>query len=394
MVKTRWILALAGVSLFAVSAHHVAQADDPIIIGFDMPFSGWFQPIDDGTVKGAQLAIDDINKAGGVLGRQLKEADYDMKSEPPLGADGAIDLVSKGAKLILVPSDFDFGGPGANIAQSKGVPVFSGASDSKFGVAGIGNMAYSVSVASQPQGAMMAEWAYNKKGWKTAYVLIDNTINFTKSLCGNFGDRFKKLAGADNLLGTDTFLNNDPSIATQVTRIQSLPKKPDLIFLCSYVPGGPSAIKQIRAAGLDMPILSGESMDGDYWLGMAPNLSNFYVADYGSFAGDDSDKAINDFYARFKAKFGKPADVSYVLRGYSAVEAFAHAATKAKSVDGSKVAAALDTFKDEPLVIGPTTFTDKLHIQINRPMSILEVQQGKYHFVDKYAVKDVPPMRY
>ena len=394
MVRMKWILALAGVSLAAMAADRAALASDPIIIGFDMPFSGWFQPIDDGTVKGAQLAIDDINKAGGVLGRPLKEVDYDMKSEPPLGADGAIDLIAKGAKLILVPSDFDFGGPGANVAQSKGVPVFSGASDSKFGVAGIGSMAYSVSVASQPQGALLAEWAYKRKGWKTAYVLIDNTINFTKSLCSNFADRWKKLAGADNLLGTDTFLNNDPSIATQITRIQSLPKKPDLIFLCSYVPGGPSAIKQLRAAGLDQPIVTGESMDGDYWLGMTPNLSNFYLADYGSFVGDDSDKAIDAFYGRFKAKFGKPADVSYVLRGYSEVEAFARAATKAKSVEGTKVAAALDTFKDEPLVIGPTTFTAKLHIQVTRPMSILEVENGKYHFVERYAVKDVPPMIY
>ncbi len=394
MVKTRHVLAFAGVLLCATAVHRLAQADDPIIIGFDMPFSGWFQPIDDGTVKGAQLAIEDINKAGGVMGRQLKEADFDMKSEPPLGADGAIDLISKGAKMILVPSDFDFGGPGANVAQSKGVIVFSGASDPKFGVGGIGNMAYSVSVASQVQGAMMAEWAYNKKGWKTAYVLLDNTINFTKSLCGNFAERWKKLAGDANLLGQDTFLNNDPSITTQATRIASLPKKPDLVFLCSYVPGGPSAIKQLRAAGVDSPILTGESMDGDYWLGMVPSITNFYVVNYGSFVGDDSDKAINDFYGRYKAKYGKPADVSYTLRGYSEVEAFAHAATRAKSVDGDKVAAAMDQFKNEPLVIGPTSFTDKLHIQLARPMSILEAENGKYHFVEKYAIKDVPDIKY
>jgi branched-chain amino acid transport system substrate-binding protein len=68
-------------------------------------------------------------------------------------------------------------------------------------------------------------------------------------------------------------LNGDPSIAAQVTRITSLPAKPDLVFLCSYAPGGPSAMRQLRAAGVEAAILTGESMDGDYWIGSVPNLS-------------------------------------------------------------------------------------------------------------------------
>ncbi len=394
MVKTRWILALAGVSLFAVTAHRAAQADDPIIIGFDMPFSGWFQPIDDGTVKGAQLAIDDINKAGGVLGRQLKEADYDMKSEPPLGADGAIDLVSKGAKLILVPSDFDFGGPGANVAQSKNVPVFSGASDSKFGVAGIGNMAYSVSVASQPQGAMMAEWAYNKKGWKTAYVLIDNTINFTKSLCGNFGDRWKKLAGADNLLGTDTFLNNDPSIASQVTRIQSLPKKPDLIFLCSYVPGGPApSSRSARPASTCRSCRANRwtAIIGWAWCRTSPTSTWPITAR--SQAMTRTRRSTTSTVASRPSSASRPTSPMCCAATRPWKPSPMRQPRRSRSM-ARAVAAAMDTFKDEPLVIGPTTFTPKLHIQIDRAMSILEVEKGKYHFVEKGAVKDVPPMQY
>ena len=75
----------------------------------------------------------------------------------------------------------------------------------------------------------MAEWAFNKKGWKKACVLLDNTISYTKSLCGSFAERWKEVAGEQALLGEDTFLNGDPSIAAQVTRITSLPEKPDLV---------------------------------------------------------------------------------------------------------------------------------------------------------------------
>ena len=204
------------------------------------------------------------------------------------------------------------------------------------------------------------------------------------------GTRWKEVAGADGLLGEDTFLNGDASIAAQVTRITSLPKKPDVIFFCSYAPGGPSAIRQMRAAGIDGAILTGESLDGDYWIGTVPDLSNFYVVNYGSKYGDDPEPAVNDFFKRFEAKYGKKADVSYGLRGYSAVQAWAKAANKAGSLDGDKVAAVLDTFDKEPLVIGPTTYTKDLHIQTTRPMSIIGVTGGKFAAVGRFTVEKFP----
>lgn len=390
----RSMLALIGATMVAGAAS-LAHADgkEPIVIGLVMPYSGWFAAIDEGTIKGAELAVDDINAAGGVMGRPLKIVSYDMKSDPPLGADGAIDVISKGAKMIMVPTDFDFGGPGAFVAQSKGIPVFSGAADAKFGVSGIGNMAYSLSVASQVQGALMAEWAY-AQGWKTAYLLLDNTINYTKSLCANFADRWKTLAGADGLLGQDTFLNNDPSIATQTTRILDLPKKPDVVFLCSYPPGGASALRQLRAAGVSQPVLAGEAMDGNFWLAMTPGLDKFYVANYASYVGDDPDSAVNAFFQRLQKKTGKAPDISYSVRGYSIVQAFARAVERAKSTDGAKVAAALDSFDKEPLLIGPTSFDKKLHIALTRPMTIMEVEHGALHAVERYAVKVSPPVQY
>ncbi|MBV9635290.1 MAG: ABC transporter substrate-binding protein, partial [Methylobacteriaceae bacterium] len=345
-------------------------------------------------IKGARLAVDEINAAGGVLGHPLKVVEFDNKSEPALGADGAVEVIGKGAKAILLPSDFDFGAPGAFIAQQQNVLAFSGASDPKFGVKGIGNLAYSNSNAAQAQGALMAEWAHDQRGWRTAYVLLDNTISYTKSLCGSFAARWQELAGKDGLLGRDTFQNSDPAITAQRTRIASLPKKPDLIFLCSYAPGGPSAIRQLRSAGIDEPILTGESMDGDYWIGTVPDLSNFFVVDYGSVYGDDPDANINAFFNRYKEKYGERADTSYPLRGYSAVQAYARAAAKAGSIDADKIAAALDTFKDEPLVIGPTTFTKDLHIQVSRPMAIIAVDKGKFHAVGRFSAQKVDLVDY
>lgn len=381
------ILIPAGLALCAATAGLPAAADT-VKFGLVMPYSGWFQPIDASTVNGAMLAIKEINAAGGVLGQEIEAVTFDNKSEPLLGADGALEVIGKGAKAIIVPSDFDFGAPGAFVAQQNGVISFSGASDPKFGVGGIGNLAYSLSTASQAQGALLAEWAFEQQGWKTAYVLLDDTIAYTKSLCGSFADRWKDLAGEAGLLGNDTFLNGDPTIAAQVSRINGLAAKPDVVMLCSYAPGGPSAIRQLRAAGLDQPIMTGESMDGDYWAGTVPGLSNFYVVNFGSFYGDDSDPGIADFFARYQAEYGQRADVSYALRGYSMVQAWARAAEKAGSVEAAEVAKVLDTFADEPLAVGPTTFTPDLHIATTRPMTIVQSQDGAFSFVTKVTARD------
>jgi branched-chain amino acid transport system substrate-binding protein len=393
MVRKLGMAALAASAMAIVSGVNVGWAADKPVFGLVMSFSGWFAPVDADTIAGAKLAVADVNAAGGVLGQPIEVVEFDNKSEPPLGADGAVDVIGKGAKAILFPSDFDFGAPGAYVAQQKDIIAFSGASDPKFGVQGVGPLAYSTSNASQAQGALLAEWAYKQKGWKNAYVLLDNTIAYTKSLCASFATRWTELAGKEGLLGQDTFLNNDPSIAAQVTRITGLSKKPDLIFFCSYAPGGPSAIRQMRAAGIEAAIVTGESLDGDYWIGSVPDLSNFYVISYGSKYGDDPDAEVNGFFKRFEAKYNKKADVSYGLRGYAAVQAWAIAAKQAGSLDGAQVAAALDTFDKKSLVIGPTTYTPKLHIQTTRPMAILQATNGKFASIGRFSVEKFPPLQ-
>lgn len=382
-------LTWAGLAVSVALTALPAAADETVKFGFVMPFSGWFQPIDAATVNGALLAVKEINAAGGVLGQQIEVVKFDTKSEPTLGADGAMEVIGQGAKAIMVTSDFDFGAPGAFVAQQNGVLAFAGAADPKFGVDGIGNMAYTITNASMAQAALLAEWAYEQQGWKTAYVLLDDTVTMTKSLCGSFGRRWKELGGEASLLGTDTFLNGDASIASQVSRINALPAKPDVIMLCSYAPGGPSAIRQLRAAGLETPIVSGESMDGDYWAGAVPGLSNFYVASFGSIYGDDADPAVVDFFKRYEAEYGKRADVSYALRGYSVIEAWAKAAERAGSTDPAEVGKVLDTFTDEPLLVGPTTWTPEIHIPVKRPMTIIQSQNGTFSFVTKVAPREV-----
>ncbi len=115
----RGLLAAACMIAAASFVTSGAKAQDKPVFGLVMSFSGWFQPIDADTIAGAKLAVEEINAAGGVLGQPIEIVEFDNKSEPPLGADGAVEVIGKGAKAILFPSDFDFGAPGAYVAQQK-----------------------------------------------------------------------------------------------------------------------------------------------------------------------------------------------------------------------------------------------------------------------------------
>jgi branched-chain amino acid transport system substrate-binding protein len=192
----------------------------------------------------------------------------------------------------------------------------------------------------------------------------------------------------------DHFQQADPSIAAQITRIKSTRPAPDFLVLCSHPPGAITALRQIRAAGVDLPIVGeGQSFDGEFWKASVPGLSNFYFASNGSISGDDPRPLVNSILRRLNARFGTKASGSTFLTGYSAVQAFAIAARIAKSVDGPKIQQALDRFRNVALVNGPTTFTRDLHISVKRRVALLEVQDGKTKFMRFWTPRSVPPLK-
>jgi branched-chain amino acid transport system substrate-binding protein len=227
------------------------------------------------------------------------------------------------------------------------------------------------------QAVAMAEWAYNVKGWRTGYVLMDTTIAFDATWADFFKRRWAELAGADALLGVDTFGGEDPQIASQITRIKALPKQPDFIVVASFPPAGVSATRQLRAAGVNQPLLGSESWDGDYWLEGVPNLTEFYFVTYGSVFGNDPRPAVADFMAKFQKKWEHAPVTSHAITGYSVIEAWTRAVEKAGTFDTDKVRDALQTFKDEALLAGPTTFTEEQHINMQRDLLLIEVKDGK-----------------
>jgi branched-chain amino acid transport system substrate-binding protein len=384
-------------SLIVLAASYLApspamSADAGVTIGLAVAQSGFMTAYDGDATKSVKLWVDQQNAAGGLLGKPIKVVESDTKSDRAQGAKAGQEVLSEGANLVVVSCDYDFGAPAATVAQrAKVVSMFLCAEDPKAGVQGVGAYSFTASAAAQVQGATMAEWSQKALKAKTGYVLLDNSIEYDKSVCAGYDWAAERIGL--KTLGSDTFKNDDPSVQSQITRIKALPEKPDVLMLCSYNPGAASAIRQIRAAGLTMPIMAGSSSDGTYWTDAVPGLSDFYVGVQASVYGDDEHKEVNDYVKSFTAKYNAPPASQYALPAYAFMQLWGKAVEKAGTTDATKVVPIMEQYKDEMSFMGPRTFTSKFHIQTNAPLQIIKYTDGKPKDIDKYRITEEIPVK-
>jgi branched-chain amino acid transport system substrate-binding protein len=167
----------------------------------------------------------------------------------------------------------------------------------------------------------------------------------------------------------------------------------DSVVLCSYPPGGPAAIRQLRAAGVDSPIVaSGGGMDGLRWLDAVPKLSNYYDSVMASLTGDDPDQKRNDLFAEIDRRYGqKPQLAAQALTGYSAIQTIKIAVeANGGATDGAKLAKTIEGFRDRRLMAGPVSYSADCHIPVGMPMEIRRVENGRSQAYKKVKPDSVP----
>jgi branched-chain amino acid transport system substrate-binding protein len=378
-------LAVSAVSVLIITATAGAtrsQAKPPIIVGAAVAQSGGFELYDNSVLAGVRWQMKRINAAGGVNGRKLRLVVADHKTDPAQVRAAAEQVLSKGADVVITTADFDFGAAAA-LAASKAKKIsIGGAGAAEYGRKGLGPYHFNVYTGTPTESAVLAEFTA-RKGWKRPYLLRDTSIAYSKAVC----DFYKKsLPGGVRIAGEANFKNSDPSIASQVGAVRR--SNADVVILCSYPPGGASAVRQIRTGGVRLPIIGGAGFDGTFWLKSTPNLSDFYYNAMVSSAGDDPSAKVNSFVKSVNA----PGGTIYALFGYLVVETIQKAVMKAGGkTDGPSLAKALESFRNERLLVGPTTYTAQCHVPVGRAMAMMRIQNGKPRFLNYTKPKKVPP---
>jgi branched-chain amino acid transport system substrate-binding protein len=350
---------------------------EPLVVGLPIAKSGFGSAFDGPPAIGAEIAAAEINAGGGVLGRKIRLVSADNKSDPNQAQRAGQEVLDEGAQFVAASCNLDTGGPAARVAgESQVVAMSMCAGSPLFGPQGVNPYAFTMGTVGPTVGAAMAEWAYRQKRLRRPYLLVDTSIGYSKEMCQFFEQSWRRVSGGSPLAGRDTFQNSDKTIAGQVSKLKSATAT-DAVVLCSYLPGGVTAVRQLRAGGVEVPIVTGDGMDGDSWLKAVPNLSGFFQTVAASVYGDDPNPKVNAFVKRYEQRTGKRPEGSYALFGYDTLRALELAARRARTVDGDELKAALEGFRDVPMLVGSTTFTPERHFSLQRPMKVVQVQRGK-----------------
>ena len=338
------LAAFTAIGLAALGAGHAsAQSFDcaggAITIGMAKAQTGGFAFFDNVDARGALIAIEQINEKGGIGGCPIKVIRGDTQSDPAKARQVAEELIAQGAQLLIVPADFDIGVGASQAAQAAGILSFSCAASSTAWTQAVGPHHFTAAITIEDSGKAQAVFA-NQKGWKRMYVVVNAAFNFFTALEKTFRDNF-----AGEIVATDTVANDATDYSANVSKIRRLGDKVDAVYLNDYFPHVGTFIRQLRAAGVNLPILGNSTFSSKALPKVvgAKALSNVYYIAQGFYEGRNLDPAVADLVKRYEKKYGTFPENLNVLPGYQGMLLLADALRKAGSVDAAKISAALSS---------------------------------------------------
>lgn len=255
------------------------------------------------TKEGIDLAVDEVNAAGGLKGKKVKVIHMDDQGKPEEAVSVVTRLIEQEKVVALlgeVASSRSLAA--APIAQSKKVPMLTPSSTNPK-VTEVGDFIFRACFIDPFQGTVMAKFATENLKVKRAAVLRDVKSDYSVGLADVFVNEFAKMGGT---ISTDvSYQSGDVDFKAQLTQIKS--KNPDAIFIPGYYTEVGLIARQARELGIKAVLLGGDGWD-------SPKLSEIgqKSVDGGYFSNhystESTDPAAVDFMAKFKAKYNKSPD--------------------------------------------------------------------------------------
>jgi branched-chain amino acid transport system substrate-binding protein len=327
------------------------------------------------TDHGIQLAVEEINAAGGVKGKKMRVITYDDKGDPKDAGTAVTRLINKdGVVAILGEVASGLSLAGAPVCQENGVPMVSPSSTNP-NVTKKGDMIFRVCFIDPFQGWVCAKFAREDGKLKAtkAAILYDQSAAYAVGLQEEFDKAFTKMGG--KIVAKETYTAGDQDFSAQLTAIRA--SGPDVVFVPGYYTDVGNIALQARKLGVEVPLLGGDGWDSSKLGEIAGKSIDgcFYSNHY---SHQDPSPRVQDFIKKYKAKFGETPDGLAAL-GYDAARIMADALGRAATMAGADVAAELAKTKDFDGVTGRISI-DKDRNAV-KPAVMLEMKGGEPTYV-------------
>jgi len=369
----RALVGVVALAAFGLAGSNAAKAE--IKIGFQAPLTG-FAATDGKSAKiAAEMAIEEINAAGGELGQKFVLIPYDDQAKSDQAIFTANKLIGEdGVKLVVNASYSASGRAAAPVFQNAGVVMISA-----YGVhpdiTRAGNDMFRLVHLGPPQGRAAALFiGKDLKLKKISAVTMDN--DYGQATMNGFIEAAPKY-GID-VLNKYSYSLHDRQFGSIVASVKR--DNPDGVYATGYFFTGGPLIAQLRAGGVTAPIIGSQAFDSQKLIDIAgPAAEGTYIVDSFDRARDDA--ALKRFFAEFTKRAGYPPENVAAIT-YSAVMLMADGIKRAGSADPAKVRDALAAAKNFPLLTGNLIGFNKLH-EIIQPISVNVIKDGKMKFFAK-----------
>jgi len=301
---------------------------EPIVIGFPADLSTDWAYYDVPMDEGAQMAVDEINEEGGVLGRPLELQTVDERNDLAEAAKVTQQLIDDGA-VYLIGTVGDAILAEGQVACGAGVPISTGLGTAPTLVGDMGECAYQLVMSDNIQAAVLAEHAI-AEGYETTYVLGSNEIPYTKDLPVFFSDAFEN--GGGTVGGTDQYKIGAGDYSAVVTKLANVDPTPDAVFTPMFLPDSAVFLRQLRQAGLTMPVLSTDgNADASLLDAGAKAIDGLTFSN--SVCTAEGDPDVQAFYDDYNAANGTDPSSYVAVIGYDEVTLVADAIETAGSAE-------------------------------------------------------------
>ena len=352
-------------------------AAEPIRIGAMYNVTGGMSSIDAPGLNGFKLAAKEINEAGGVLGRQIEVVAIDGKTDQTAVTNAVSEMIDV-HKVVAIGglNDSTFALAAGPIAQQAGIPFVTAGATLPTLPEQIGDYFFMVPFGDDTQAYAVADYAMQELGAKTAWMLVDQAYDFTTALASFFKERWT--ANGGEILLEDIYQSGDTDFSAQIARLKELDPQPDVLFVSAIPNEAGITTRQIREAGLNQPILSGDGFDTPLIAEVAGELAtDVYYSTHAAL--DNPDPKIQNFVKAYEAEYGRSPENAFAALGYDAMKLIGDAIQRAGSAEPKAIRDALAATKDFPAVTGTITYPEGQRKPI-KAVTIIQVQKGVYSF--------------
>ena len=304
---------------------------------------GVFEPMTGANAAGGEMTVEGIelanNKVSEVLGKEVQLVIVDNKSEKVEAANAASKLIDQDKVVAIIGSyGSSLSMAAGDIVKNAEVPAV-GCSPTNPLVTLNNDYYFRVCFIDPFQGTVMANYAFNDLGAKTAAIIQDVQNDYSVGLSNYFAEAFKELTGDENsIVETTSYNAGDQDFTAQLTNVKS--KNPDVIFAPGNYGESALLISQARDLGIEAAFLGGDTWESPDFLSIGGD-----AVEGAAFSSHFTSEApVNDvsdvFLNEYEAEYNQSAN-AFAALGYDAYMVIIDAIERAGSADSNAIRDAL-----------------------------------------------------